>query len=243
MIAELMNMAMEPRKAFLTMTYEYIPTVPTDFSMVKSYWLDIGGCGSSSFPAKEKEAFEYSSPGWTSSTTGRIVLAISHLHDGGINTEILKNGKVICYSEASYGVCDYQASHISHISKCTNLGAMKPGDEWSITAYYNTSKHTPMTNMDGTLEPVMGIALVYVAEETRHHHHHHHYHHHLNHHRALMIIFGCVGLVAAVMTLVLRRMKIEDKTLREVFLKKKAIRLGHVDGEERQSLLFSRDRH
>jgi hypothetical protein len=99
MITELMNMAMEPREAFLTMTYEYIPTVPKDISKVKSYWLDIGGCGSSSFPALEKGTFEYSSPGWTSSTTGGITLAISHLHDGGTNTGILKNGKVICDSD------------------------------------------------------------------------------------------------------------------------------------------------
>jgi hypothetical protein len=56
-----------------------------------------------------------------------------------------------------------------------------------------------MTNMDGSLELVMGIALVYVAEETSHNHHHHHH----NHHRALKISLGCGGLVAAVITLVL----------------------------------------
>ena len=36
MAAELMNMAMEPRDAILTMSYEYIPTVPKHFSKVKS---------------------------------------------------------------------------------------------------------------------------------------------------------------------------------------------------------------
>src|ERR1700761_5707882 len=99
MVAELMNMAMEPREAILTMTYEYIPTVPNDFNKVKSYWLDIGGCGSSSFPAFEKASFEYHSPGWKSKVTGRILLIISHIHDGGINNEIRKNGEVICDSK------------------------------------------------------------------------------------------------------------------------------------------------
>jgi hypothetical protein len=43
-----------------------------------------------------------------------------------------------------------------------------------------------MTNMDGSLELVMGIALVYVTEETSHNHHHHHH----NHHRALRSVLA-----------------------------------------------------
>lgn len=230
MVAELMNMAMEPREAILTMSYEYIPAVPKGFSKVKSYWLDIGGCGSSSFPAEKKGTFEYSSPMWISNTTGRITFVASHLHDGGTHTEIRKNGKVICDSTASYGMCSDQKVHISHISECTRLGAVRPGDEWSLTAYYNTSKHTPMTNMDGSLEPIMGISLIYVAEGIIHHHH-----------RALKIVLSCSIVVAAIV-LVVGLMKMKGKSFREMFLgTKRGIRLGDIDGRGSQPLLSEED--
>jgi hypothetical protein len=47
-----MNMVDYSRDAVLTMTWEYIPSVPAGFDKVKPLWLDIGGCGSSDLPAK-----------------------------------------------------------------------------------------------------------------------------------------------------------------------------------------------
>jgi hypothetical protein len=55
--------------------------------------------------------------------------------------------------------------HISHMTACEDVGRVHEGDTWSVTAYYDTKMHAPMVNADGTLEPIMGIALVYVAEE------------------------------------------------------------------------------
>jgi hypothetical protein len=54
--------------------------------------------------------------------------------------------------------------HISSLSTCYNVGSFKAGDEWSLTAYYNTSEYMPMQNTDGSLEPIMGISLVYFVE-------------------------------------------------------------------------------
>ena len=51
--------------------------------------------------------------------------ALRDLHDGGTHTEIRKNGKVICDSRALYGMCSDQKIHISHISECTRLGAVR----------------------------------------------------------------------------------------------------------------------
>ena len=84
----------------------------------------------------------------------------SHLHDGGTHLAVRKNGKVVCDAKADYG------EHIESITRCSDLGATVPGDEWSLVAYYDTSLHEPMTNMDGSLEPVMGISLVFIAEES-----------------------------------------------------------------------------
>jgi len=199
MIAEFMNMKEEPRDVIFTMTYEFIPRVPAGFDKVRSMWLDIGGCHSSSFPAERDTAFQYSSPVFRSNSTGRVTSIFSHLHDGGVNIEVMKNGKVVCDAKAAYGQCGSGSmmkddAHISSISECNDLGSTTPGDEWSLAAYYDTSKHSPMTNMDGSLEPVMGISLVYFAETmdcmpTPAHHHHRG--------RLVAIVLSCV-LVAAI---------------------------------------------
>jgi len=54
--------------------------------------------------------------------------------------------------------------HISSMSSCSNKGTIGIGDILSITAYYNSSGHSLMTNTDGTLAPIMGIVLAYVAD-------------------------------------------------------------------------------
>ena len=224
MTMELMNMADKPRDAILTMTYEFVPSFPEGFDKVKSYWLDINGCGSSSFPAKPEETFEYSSPPWKSPSAGRVLFSLSHLHDGGTHAELMKNGEVVCNAKARYASCggdDSSASsagmeHISSISDCADLGSTEPGDEWSIAAYYDTTKHRPMTNMDGSLEPVMGISLVYVTETAgpsappRHMHHGHHGS------RRLKIVLAC-GILAGSVTLMVLWVKIKGGPVRQFF--------------------------
>lgn len=224
------------RDAVLTMTYEYIPTVPAGFDKVKALWFDIGGCGSSDQPAKPNQAFQYSSPGWTADFNGRITFIGGHLHDGGTHLNVKKNSTVICDCEAAYGqspayinggLTSMNASmsgmsmkarapmtmssgmsmsgmasstkttisrmsgtetgtstsmptstsssmagmsmnddtvHISSISTCDNNANISVGDVWSITAFYNSTEYSLMTNTDGTLAPIMGISLVYVAD-------------------------------------------------------------------------------
>ena len=83
------------RDAVLTVTWEYIPSVPAGFDKVKPLWLDIGGCGSSDVPAKPNQAFQYTDPNpWTSNFTGRITTMGGHLHDGGTHLTVKKNNTV-----------------------------------------------------------------------------------------------------------------------------------------------------
>ena len=67
-------------------------------------------------------------------------------------------------SSTSSGLVDNV--HISNISTCSNPnnGVVSPGDIWTITAHYNPSQHDLMFDMNGTAAPIMGIALVYVAD-------------------------------------------------------------------------------
>lgn len=229
--AELMNMRHEAREVRLTMVWEFIPSVPKDFKKVRSYWLDVGGCGSSDVDAKENQAFQYSSPTWETKESGRIVFTASHLHDGGTHTEIRKSAKVVCDSEAMYGTChdeEGDEQHIEALSACTNIGRTNKGEDWSITAYYNTSKHAPMRNMDGTLEPVMGISLVYVAVDAK-----------SGGHQKLKIFLGLVVVaLAAVLVQMWANMNGRDWLLR----KKEGVMLGDGDTKSRWSLLGERYR-
>jgi hypothetical protein len=99
-----MNMVDYSRDAVLTVTWEYIPSVPAGFDKVKPLWLDIGGCGSPDLPAKADPVFQYTDPApWTSNFTGRITFMGAHLHDGGTHLTINKNNVTMCDCVAEYG--------------------------------------------------------------------------------------------------------------------------------------------
>jgi hypothetical protein len=183
-MVELMNETKDPRPAVVTITYEYIPYMPHNFEKVTPIWLSIAGCDiTSEMPVPNNTAvFEYTSPPWKANFTGRITLAGSHLHDGGVNLELLKVDKVICDAAAVYGqtpgyvenMSDSMSMingtygvdmvHISSIKTCQNVGLMEEGETWTVKANYNLTAHPPMVDMDGTLEPIMGISIFYATQ-------------------------------------------------------------------------------
>lgn len=172
MSVELMNMAQTPQTVVFTITYVFMPRpgrqtkLESKFKSIVPIWLDVGGaCGSSDVPAFREKIFNYTCPGWTSTVSGQITFAAGHLHDGGTNLHIIKNGDVVCESRPSYaagGHTGHDSEHISSMSTCSDLET-RVGDEWTIQAFYNTKEHVPMAGHDGNLEPVMGIALLYTT--------------------------------------------------------------------------------
>lgn len=180
---ELMNMATVPQTAYVTVTWEYITQPPPTFSRVKVLWLDVGGCNGNAHltPKSTTQAFEFKSPDWVSDISGKITFMGGHLHDGGTHLNIKKNGVDHCDCFASYGASSEGISvhsgtststtignaHISDISICKNMNdiMVEPGDIWSVTAHYDPTQHGLMMNTDGTVEPVMGIAMAYVADK------------------------------------------------------------------------------
>jgi hypothetical protein len=165
-----MNETPNPTSAYIIVTYEYVPNPPPSFRSVKGIWLDIGGvCGDSDYPVPEGEtAFSITAEPWISSVSGEIVLAAAHPHDGGLDVKILKNGDYVCTSTATYGVRKgYVESnglqHISDMSLCTGMGRMEKREEWSLVVRYDLNEHDVMLGMNDVPEPIMGIALVFVA--------------------------------------------------------------------------------
>lgn len=172
-----MNTATVNQTAIVTITYEYIPDLPSSFHKVTPVWLDIGGCGTSEKPAQNDTTFTYASPVWKANATGRLTTAIGHLHDGGTHLNILKNSQTMCNSVAAYGQNPgymnpmdnmnmsgmSMESHISYMSGCSD-GQVNLGDNMTVIAYYNTTEYAPMVNTDGTLTDIMGIGILYLAQ-------------------------------------------------------------------------------
>ena len=184
-----MNADMVNQTAVVTITYEYIPNPPSSFIKAIPVWLDIGGCDQSEQPAQANTTFDYVSPAWTANVSGKITAMLAHLHDGGVNLDILSNNQTVCNDVASYGQSPGFISpmdmsmgmnmnmtmppmndsttmsdmfHISSISACSGQ-EISTGEQWTIVAHYNTSEYAPMLDTDGGLMPIMGISLFFVA--------------------------------------------------------------------------------
>lgn len=81
---EFMNEYHMPRDTVLTIEFEYIPTLHKDFKPVDGLWLDITGvCGESEAEIPpDKDVFEYRTPDVKVNSSGLIIAAGGHLHDG-----------------------------------------------------------------------------------------------------------------------------------------------------------------
>jgi len=179
-----MNSANLTRDAVVTWEWDYVEGQTTDYAHLKPLWLDVGGvCSGAEVPVPQgADTFTFKQdPPWTSTICGDIITMGGHIHDGGTGVRILKNGQVICDSTTTYetsllslepsgnhshhGMGGMSVSHISSMKICnwSGMGSTSIGDEWTVEATYNISQHTPMMR-DGKPDPVMGNAMVYIAE-------------------------------------------------------------------------------
>jgi hypothetical protein len=95
---EFMNELPIERETVLTFEFEYIPTLRKDFKALDSLWLDITGvCGESEADIPdEKPEFEFHTPDVQVNTSGTIIAAGGHLHDGIVNILYYKMALIIC---------------------------------------------------------------------------------------------------------------------------------------------------
>ncbi|KAF2665986.1 hypothetical protein BT63DRAFT_46045 [Microthyrium microscopicum] len=188
---ELMNEYAEERDAILTLEFEYVPTLRKDFGPVDALWLDITGvCGESEADVpKNTTTFEFHTPDVMIKTSGKILAAGGHLHDGGTLCRITKNSKKLCDFIPTYGLLPEYIDNIpmqmpdmaglgyiphkqsavrKHISKmplCYLPGDYSPGDKFGLISYYDLNAYEPMIGSKGGLEPVMGISIIYLVND------------------------------------------------------------------------------
>jgi len=183
-LVELMNMNMEDKHVWITMTYDILDgALPSGWSDVKTIFLDADSCGTSEIkspPGKQK--FEVPSKPWKPNFEGRIIDSIGHLHDGGTEIDIeAKPGKLLCSSKALYaGKPEYvyretsmamhgdkvARDHISSMDKCgrddIRVDKLTKDQSWVVKGRYDYTVHD--ANLEaGKPSEVMAIAVVIVA--------------------------------------------------------------------------------
>jgi hypothetical protein len=191
LIVDLMNENPKEEKVYMTITYEYITGKPEGFSDLRPVWFDADQCGVSDVkPKSQNGAYTIAARPWRANFDGKIIALGSHLHDGGINAVVTRDGEVVCNSEAKYAETSAYVSqmkgrnrmtvteqmgsmeHISSLSLCgtkdgVDIGDIKKGQTWVIKGNYDYSVHAGMKNGRGKQSDVMAIAIMYVAVPMR----------------------------------------------------------------------------
>lgn len=183
-IVDLMNMNMDDRTVYLTITYDLIDgPLPQGWGNLKPVWFDVDQCGMSEVAATSQDGkYTLTADPWTPNFEGEVLGMGSHLHDGGVNINVIMNKESVCDSQAKYGENSQYIfkgaknampggekvaeKHISSMTTCyyENVGVKKlaPGQSWSITGDYDYKKFEGNLEGDGDQAGVMAIAIMFV---------------------------------------------------------------------------------
>ncbi len=163
-IYHLMNMTppgTPAKTVYIQYTLGYQPGAnATNTRPVTPYFMDVTGCGNSTFdvPGNGGPGSVYAkSRSWTFPTDGIAVFAGGHLHDGGIDISLRDSapGSPSCTGVATY---HENPHHLATINPCILHEKVVAGHSYSVTARYDNSQ---------PWKDVMGIVLAYVWSGTQ----------------------------------------------------------------------------
>jgi len=156
-VVEIMNHSTQPRVVYVATTVSYVPDTTADMKPVRPVWLDEDNCRDSTYPVTAGPSNKVWR--WTSTVTGRVILAGGHVHNGGIKVVFGNEttGQHLCTSYAGYGTNPAFQGSVESMSTCIwdRLGTVRAGEVLSIDTYYDPPEAQP---------DVMGIVLAYVYE-------------------------------------------------------------------------------
>jgi len=113
----------------------------------------------------EEHPFHVAHMEFVAETNTTVLLAIGHLHVGGVNISMLVNDVRVCTSYPRYGrqqgVAGDELGYLVQMSQCVNESTgpvhWKEGDRIRIESWYDASPHDPrLLYSDGTHLNVMG---------------------------------------------------------------------------------------
>lgn len=186
-IVDLMNMNMDDRTVYLTITYDLIDgPLPKGWGNLKPVWFDVDQCGMSEVPATSQDGkYTLTAKPWTPNFEGEVIGMGSHLHDGGVNINIVMNKEKVCDSQAKYGENSQYIfkdaknnmpggekvaeKHISSMSTCYYDGVgvkkLSKDQSWGMSGDYDYKKFEGNLEGDGDQAGVMAIAIMFVKTD------------------------------------------------------------------------------
>jgi hypothetical protein len=154
---EIMNHSTVPQVVFVRTQVRWVPDSTPGMQPVRPVWLDENNCGDSAYPVTAGPSDKVWR--WTSTITGRVLLAAGHVHNGGVKIALANEttGAHLCTSYAGYGTKPAYQGSVESMTTCTwdRLGTVRKGEVLSIDTFYDP----PEPQAD-----VMGIVLAYVYE-------------------------------------------------------------------------------
>jgi hypothetical protein len=144
------------KTVYIQYTLSYQPGAnATNSRPVIPYFMDVTGCGNSTFdvPGNGGPGSVYTkSRSWTAPADGMAIFAGGHLHDGGIDITVkdAAPGSPSCTGVAAY---HEDPHHLASINPCVMHEKVIAGHNYTVTARYDNSQ---------PYNDVMGIVLAYV---------------------------------------------------------------------------------
>ncbi|KAF2399642.1 hypothetical protein EJ06DRAFT_582901 [Trichodelitschia bisporula] len=145
---ELVNYKNESQVVYITADVEYVPGKPEGYKDASSGAMSATGCAGVGYmpPANAKSTM--TSPPYIVKMDGWIYNIHAHLHDGGINVRVLKNGQEVCDSKAVYGgkgsttvVGGKEWATIQDYEFCYKPIEIKVGDKVQLESNYDLVAH------------------------------------------------------------------------------------------------------
>lgn len=168
----LVNTGWQSRRVSLSVVWEFIPNDGNiDVEHATPYWLDIGGCTSSTAPSRMSTMISFESPQYRIQDAGEIIAAICHIRQGDTKLAIRHNNQIICElgtthntPSGAYSPSVVDPDELAPMSSCVQTVSMARNDTLQLVAHYDSPIHLPTSDIGQGFESRRGIALVYLAE-------------------------------------------------------------------------------
>jgi hypothetical protein len=182
---QLQNFEKEPKDVYIDLDYDYLPGQPEGYVDIIPVPQDALGIGGMTGGIKQVGVWERTSSQYKARQDSRVLMMYGHVHDGGIHTEIMINGKIVCDSLAYYQDMKIPANqtttsvdtaahshgkrdtkvvqHIVAFGECIEVGHMKKGDAITTKVYYNFDQRPSAPMPNGKLDGLMGISMTYLG--------------------------------------------------------------------------------
>jgi hypothetical protein len=171
LMTQLQNLEKNVKEVYIDLDYDYLPGKPEGYVDIIPILQNPLFAG----PINRTGLWEATSNPYQSNQDAQILMIYGTIHDGGIHTEIMINGKVVCDSVAYYqdmkipGQYSYIKhddggnSHIMAFGKCLEPGQIKKGDFITTKFYFDFDKRPSIQMGNGKLDELISTSMTFLG--------------------------------------------------------------------------------